>query len=57
MVEEEDDILLIFYPNHTDTQAILTDFHSIPPKLNFTAEIGQINTLNYLDVSIQLKII
>jgi hypothetical protein len=52
MEEEENDIFLIFYPNHTDTQVILTDFYSVHPKLNFTAEIEQINTLNYLDVSI-----
>jgi hypothetical protein len=47
-----DDILLIFNPNHTDIQVILTDFNSLQPKLHFTAEIEQNNTLNYLDVSI-----
>ena len=47
-----DDILLIFYPNHTDIQAILTDFNSVHPKLHFIAEIDQNNTLNSLDVSI-----
>jgi hypothetical protein len=47
-----DDILLSFNPNHTDIQAILTDFNSLHPKLHFTAEIEQNNTLNYLDVSI-----
>ena len=47
-----DDILLIFDPNHTDIQTILTNFNSIHPKLHFTAEIEQNNTLNYLDISI-----
>jgi len=41
-----DDILQIFYPNHTDMRAILFDFNSVHPKLHFTAEIGQNNTLN-----------
>jgi hypothetical protein len=32
-----DDILLIFYSNHTDIQAILTDLISIHPNLSFKA--------------------
>jgi len=47
-----DDILLIFYPIHTDIQAILRDFNALHPNLQFTAEIGSDSTLNYLDVSI-----
>jgi len=42
---------LIFNPNYTNTQAILNDFNSLLPKLHFTAEIEQNNTLNYLDIS------
>jgi hypothetical protein len=48
-----DDILLIFDPNHTDIQAILTDFNAIHPKLHFTAEAEDNNSLNYLDISIR----
>ena len=48
-----DDILLIFDPNHTDIQTILTDFNSLHPNLHFTAEIETDNTINYLDISIQ----
>jgi hypothetical protein len=32
-----DDILLIFYSNHTDIQAILTNLNSIHPNSSFTA--------------------
>jgi hypothetical protein len=46
-----DDILLIFDPNHTDLQAILSDFNAIYPKLLFTAE-AETNSLNYLDITI-----
>ena len=35
-----DDILLILDSNHTNIQAILTDFNSIHPNLHFTAESG-----------------
>jgi len=48
-----DDILLIFYSNHTNIQAILTDFNSIHLNLHFTTETKQNNTTNYLDISIQ----
>jgi len=48
-----DDILLIFDSNHTNIQAILTDFNTIHPKLHLTAETEQNNTKNYLDISIQ----
>ena len=48
-----DDILLIFDPNHSDIQIILTDFNAPHPNLQFTAEIEKDNTINYLDVSIQ----
>jgi hypothetical protein len=48
-----DDILLIFDPNHTDIQTILTDFNALHLKLHFTAEIKRDNTINYLDISIQ----
>ena len=47
-----DDILLIFYSNHTDIQAVLTDFNAIHPNLKFTAETETDNTINYLDVTI-----
>jgi len=30
----------------------LTDFNTIQPKLHFTAETEQNNTINYLDISI-----
>jgi len=48
-----DDILLIFDFNHTNIQAILTDFNSIDPNLHFITETEQNNTINYLDISIQ----
>jgi hypothetical protein len=44
---------LIFEPNNTDIQAVLTDFNAIHPKLHFTAETEDNNTLNYLDLSIR----
>jgi hypothetical protein len=47
-----DDIFLIFDPNYMNIQAILNDFYAMHPKLHFTAEIEQNNTLNYLDISI-----
>jgi len=48
-----EDILLIFDPNHTDIQSILTDFNALHPNLHFTAEIERDNTINYPDISIQ----
>jgi len=47
-----DDILLIFDPNHSDIQSILTDFNELHPNLHFTAETERDNTINYLDFSI-----
>jgi len=47
-----DDILLIFDPNHSDIQSILTDFNALHPNLHFIAEIKRDNTINYLDISI-----
>jgi len=46
-----DDILLIFDPDHTDIQAILTDFNTLHPNLAFTAEI-ETDVIHYLDISI-----
>jgi hypothetical protein len=43
---------LIFDSNHTNIQAILTDFNALYRKLHFTAETEVNNTLNYLDISI-----
>ena len=47
-----DDILIIFDPNHSDIQTILNDFNALHPKLQFTAEIEEDCTLNYLALSI-----
>jgi DNA-directed RNA polymerase subunit H (RpoH/RPB5) len=47
-----DDILLIFDPNLTDIQAILTDFNALHPKPHFTAETEVNNSLKYLYISI-----
>jgi hypothetical protein len=48
-----DDILLIFDPEFTDIQSILTDFNTSHPNLHFTAETERDNTINYLDIYIQ----
>jgi hypothetical protein len=48
-----DDILLIFDPNHSDIQSVLTDFNALHPNLYLTAEIERDNTINYPDISIQ----
>jgi hypothetical protein len=47
-----DYILIIFDPNHTNTEMILNDFNSLHPKLQFTAETEIDHTLNYLVISI-----
>ena len=47
-----DDILTIFDPNHSNIQAILADFNTLHPKLQFTAEAEKDNVINYLDVNI-----
>jgi hypothetical protein len=49
-----DDILLIFDSQHTNIHAILNDFNSIHPKLLFTAEIEQNNSINYLQNPLSL---
>jgi hypothetical protein len=41
-----DDILLIFDSNHTDIQAILSDFNALHPNLKFTAETETDNKIN-----------
>jgi hypothetical protein len=46
-----DDILLIYFSDHTDTQKILDDFNTLHPKLSFTAEAESDNKINYLDVT------
>jgi len=43
-----DYIILIFDPKHTDIKEILTDFNVIHPKLHFTAETENNNSLNYM---------
>ena len=47
-----EDILIIFDPNHSIIQAILADFNTLHPKLQFTAETEKDNAINYLDVNI-----
>jgi hypothetical protein len=47
-----DDILMIFDPNHSSIQAILDDFNALHQNLQFTAEMEDNNTLNYLDITI-----
>jgi hypothetical protein len=47
-----DDILIIFDSNHTNIERFLNDFNSLHPKLQFTAEMENCHTLNYLDISI-----
>ena len=47
-----DDILLIFYSNHTNIQTTLDDFNTVHPSLKFTAEMETNSTINYLDVTI-----
>jgi len=46
-------ILLIIDSNHTNIQAILTDFNSTHLNLHITSETEQSNKINYLDISIQ----
>jgi len=47
-----DDILIIFDPNHSDIQSILADFNTVQPNLQFTAEMEENKTINYLDITI-----
>jgi hypothetical protein len=47
-----DDILLIFDSNKTNIQSILTDFNTLHPNLEFTAEIEHNNAINFLDTTI-----
>jgi hypothetical protein len=48
-----DDILIIFDPTHSSIQAILDDFNTLHRNLQFTAELEENNTINYLDITIQ----
>jgi len=48
-----DDILIIFYPTHSSIQASLDDFNALHQNLQFTAELEENNTINYLDITIQ----
>jgi len=48
-----DDILIIFDPNYSSIQAILDDFNALHRNLQFTAELEENNTINYLDITIQ----
>ena len=48
-----DDILIIFDPTHSGIQTILDDFNTLHRNLQFTAELEENNTLNYLDITIQ----
>jgi len=47
-----DDILLIFDPSQSSIQAILADFNTLHPNLQFTAETEENNAINYLDITI-----
>jgi len=40
------DYFLIFDPNHSDIQSILTDFNALHPNLHFTAETERDHTIN-----------
>jgi hypothetical protein len=44
-----DNILIILHSNHSSIQAILADFNTLHPNLQFTAEAKKGNTINYLD--------
>ena len=48
-----DDILIILDPTHSSIQAILDDFKALHQNLQFTAELEENNTINYLDITIQ----
>jgi hypothetical protein len=47
-----DDILIIYDSQDTNIHAILNDFNSIHPNLQFTEETEQNNTISYLDITI-----
>ena len=47
-----DDILKIFDPSHSSIQTILADFNTLHPNQQFTAEMEENNTINYLDITI-----
>ena len=51
-----DDILIIYDSQHTNINAILSDFNSIHPKMLYTDETEQNNTINYLDITIHKKL-
>jgi hypothetical protein len=47
-----DDILINYDSQHTNIHAILNNFNSIHPNLQFTEETEQNNAVNYLDITI-----
>ena len=47
-----DDILIIFYPNHSSIQTILAEFDTLHQKLQFAAEMEENETINYRDTTI-----
>jgi hypothetical protein len=47
-----DDIFITFDSNNTNIQSILKDFNTLHPRLQFTAELEQDHTLNYLVITI-----
>jgi hypothetical protein len=47
-----DDIFLIFDSNNTCIQNLVKNFSTLRPKLEFTAEIEENQTLNYLHITI-----
>jgi hypothetical protein len=47
-----DDILMMFDPNLSSIQATLDDFNALHQNLQFTAEMEENNTINYLDITI-----
>ena len=48
-----DDILIIFDPTYSSIQVFLDDFNALHQNLQFTAEMEENNTINYLDTTIQ----
>jgi len=46
-------VLIIFDPTHSSIQAILDDFNTLHRNLQFTAQLEENNTINYLDITIQ----
>ena len=48
----DDDILLIYDSDHTDTNNITNDFNKIHPNMKFTAETESDNRINFLDITL-----